>query len=102
MRDFLKALLSVLLLPVLAACAAAPVQEMSDARQAVAAAEEAGAAEHAEVRLGAARRYLESAEYKLEQHFFTGARRDAESAREEALAALRITLEATGREDGER
>ncbi len=95
-RDILKLLLAVSILSGLAACAAAPVQEMSDARQAVAAAAEAGAAEYAAAALGSARSLLDSAESKLEQHLFTGARRDAEAARAEALQALRITMEAKG------
>jgi hypothetical protein len=97
-REFLKALSAVLLLSLLVACAAAPVQEMSDARQAVEAAADAGAGEFAAGLLDSARSLLESAESKLQQHLFTGARRDAEAAREDALEALRITLEAKGEE----
>ncbi|HSH28259.1 MAG TPA: hypothetical protein VK971_00005, partial [Thiohalobacter sp.] len=47
--------LSALVLLLLAGCAAAPVQEMSDARQALLAAEEAGAAEYAGATLANAR-----------------------------------------------
>ena len=99
MRELLNVLLTVLTLSLLAACAAAPVQEMSDARQAVVAAEAAGAEEFAPSRLGSARTYLKSAESKLEQHHFTGARRDAQAAREEALEALKITQEAKAQGD---
>ncbi len=93
-RNFLKALLVVSILSLLGACAAAPVQEMSDARQAVTAAAEAGASQYAAESLNSAQTLLHSAESKLEEHLFTGARRDAEAARAEALEALRITLEA--------
>jgi len=96
MRHFLKALLVVSIVILLGACAAAPVQEMSDARQAVTAAAEAGASQYAGESLNSAQTLLDSAESKLEEHLFTGARRDAEAARAEALEALRITLEAKG------
>lgn len=78
--------LSVLLLT---ACVGAPVQQMSDARQAIAAAEEAGANERSPDLMQDARDFLESAEAKLLRHSYRGARQDAESAREKAREAMK-------------
>lgn len=77
----------------LAACAGPPVQEMSDARQAIEAAEEAGAREHAPMQLRFARDLVTSAENKLSKRAYNGARRDARLAREKAVEALEIALE---------
>ncbi len=74
----------------LAACETAPpVQEMSDARQAIAVAREAGAAELAAFHLKAAENYLASAEEKLGEHAYGQARRDAKQAKMKALDALK-------------
>jgi len=82
------ALLATLL--VLAACQTAPpVQEMSDARQAITVAKEAGAAEHAAAELRAAENHLISAENYLSTRNYMGARRDAVEAKSSALEALR-------------
>lgn len=80
------AMLAVLL--VAAACQTAPVQEMSDARQAIAVAREAGAAEHAADDLKAAIAYLQSAERYLSERAYAFARRDAVNAKSKALVAL--------------
>ena len=73
---------------VLAACQTAPVQEMSDARQAISVAREAGAAEHAADDFKAAIEHLESAERFLNERRYAFARRDAEQAKLRALDAL--------------
>ena len=75
-------------LAVFAGCASAPVQEMSNARQAIMAAEEAGAATEAPHLLGEAQQLLRDAEGKLQKHAYSGAKRDAVKAREKALEAL--------------
>ena len=76
----------------LAACETAPpVQEMSDARQAIAAAREAGAAELAAFHLKAAENYLASAEEKLGERAYGQARRDAKQAKMKALDALKAS-----------
>jgi hypothetical protein len=81
----------VLALLMLAACATTPpVQEMSDARQAIQAAEEAGAASLAPAVLSDARRLLDSAEQKLQIRAYSGARHDAREARRRATEALRV------------
>ena len=68
---------------------APPVQEMSDARQAIAVAREAGAEELATIHLKAAEFYLQSAEEKLNKQQFSLARSDAKQAKMKALDALR-------------
>lgn len=89
-------------LPGLSGCSVAPVQEMSNARQALAAAEQAGAGEYAAESLQRARYLLDSAEEKLARHLFEQARKDANSAKAEALLAKRITEVARKRsEDGD-
>ena len=81
----------------LAACAGPPVQEMSDARQAIEAAEEAGALEHAPMQLRFARDLINSAETKLSKRAYNQARRDARLAREKAVEALNMSRGTTGR-----
>lgn len=73
----------------LAACQSSPpVQEMSDARQAIAVAREAGADDYAAEDMRAAQAYLDSAQQKLSERSYTLARRDAVQAKNKALAAL--------------
>ncbi|HMB74253.1 MAG TPA: DUF4398 domain-containing protein [Gammaproteobacteria bacterium] len=80
----------------LSACITSPpVQEMSDARQAIAAAEAADAERFAPESLEAARRYLIEAERYLQQEAYGSARINAVRARNRALAALRATSSGT-------
>lgn len=88
---FGRALLAALLL--LAACATAPVQEMSDARQALLAAEDAGAGEYASDTLANARAYLGRAEQALAAQEYERAREQAELARSAAREARELALE---------
>ena len=88
-----RALLFVVLL--VSACAAPPVQEMSDARQAIRAARAAGAAQRAPEALQNAEQLLTTAEHDLRSGDYRGARRAATTARAragEALAASRVTV----------
>ena len=72
-----------------AACATAPpVQEMSDARQAITAAREAGAARVDAAALERAEQQLAAAEARLQRHAWWDARRLALDARETAVSAL--------------
>ena len=71
-----------------AACASAPVQEMSDARQAIRAARAAGAEERAPDALRAAEQLLATAEEELRGGDYREARRAATSARARAGEAL--------------
>jgi PBP1b-binding outer membrane lipoprotein LpoB len=79
----LKTLLVVCVL--LAGCASAPVQEMSDARQAIQSAREVGADDLLPGVLTGAERHLERAEKDLEARAYGSARRHALAAKEEAI-----------------
>jgi hypothetical protein len=71
----------------IAACVSIPVQEMSDARQAINSAEEAGAARYSPQQLQEARQLLERAQLKLRTGAYGEARRLALDARDEAIRA---------------
>ena len=86
----------------IAACATSPpVQEMSDAREAIAAAEEASAGELAPGPLSDARRFLETAEQLLRDQAYGAARINAIRAKNRAMQALEASQEAAGRAGGE-
>ncbi len=87
----LKALVLAALLSLSACETAPPVQEMSDARQAIAVAKEAGAEEFAAFHLKAAEDYLASAEEALSKRAYSEARRDAKHAKMKALDALKAS-----------
>ena len=65
-----------------------PVQEMSDARQAIAAAREAGAGTFDQQALRKAEAQLAEAEAQLQQRVYWDAKRLAVDAKETAIAAL--------------
>lgn len=73
---------------VLVGCAGAPVQEMSNARQAIRAARDAGAEQVAAQQLTEARAFLERAEADLQTRSYKDARRNAVAARGKAVEAL--------------
>lgn len=78
-------------LALLTACATSPpVQEMSDARQAIMAAVQASAAESAPELLGEARRLLAEAERHLRSESYGQARVNALRAKNRAVEALEI------------
>jgi hypothetical protein len=86
-----------LLLAALAGCAAtAPVQEMSDARQALQAAEQVGAQEQALPSYLSAQRLLESAEALLNEGNYRSAREKANLARRHAVEAREQALGSPG------
>ena len=85
---FRRGILVVLLLIVASCGSGPPVQEMSDARQAIAVAEEAGAAASPGSDLQVAQDYLQSAEEKLQRRAYRDARQDALQAKNKALEAL--------------
>jgi len=85
LTTLLTQLTAVLLL--LTACTAAPVQEMSDARQAIDSAEAVGAARRSPETLTAAQRLLQEAQAQLEAGAYPEARRHALEARAEAIRA---------------
>jgi outer membrane murein-binding lipoprotein Lpp len=72
----------------LVGCAGAPVQEMSDARQAIAAARVAGATSATSPELYAAQAAITRAEAHLQAQEFTRARLAAKEAKDHATAAL--------------
>lgn len=98
MPSFLKSpLIACVLLAgaALSACAGAPVQEMYDARQAVRAAEKAGAAQHAPDLLTEAQAHLKTATANMHAHEYRVARDEAGVAREKAIEARRQAEAAT-------
>jgi hypothetical protein len=82
---------------VLTACVSAPVQEMSDARQAIRFARQAGAEQYAPYELATAQQLLDAAEARLDKRAYGDARRLAEDARN---AAIRARSAATRRSGG--
>src|SRR5580692_4113600 len=72
----------------LVACAGAPVQEMSDARQAIQAARAAGAPTRAPDDFSAAQAAIQRAESQLQQHEYSSARQAAIEAKHDASVAL--------------
>lgn len=80
---------------VVAGCVTAPpVQEMSDARQAIRAAEQADAERTAPDALADARRFLEEAEQQIQDGAYGPARMNAVRAKNRATLALRSTRSA--------
>jgi len=96
MSYFLRALALTALLS-LAACQSAPVQEMSDARQAISVAKKAGAEKYAPYDLKAALDYLRSAEGFINERQYKNARQDAVNAKASALEALHASSEQSGK-----
>lgn len=85
-------LISLALILLLAGCAGAPVQEMSDARQAVEAALQVGAGSRAPAEMKAAEALLQQAEKSLAERQFRQAREQAQKARDQALIAQKKAL----------
>ncbi len=83
----LKSVLPLLFGLWLAGCGSAPIQEMSDARQAIDAARAAGAVQYAPGQLEKAESELESAEMLLHDRHFSAAGKRARNARDEAIRA---------------
>ncbi len=70
-------------------CTTAPVQEMSDARQAIAAARDADAARRTPVLLDSAEQSLQEAQQQLKNYYYTEARKRAIVAKAQAVQARR-------------
>jgi len=83
----------------LAGCGGAPVQEMSDARQAIAAARVAGASERAPADLDAAQAAIARAESHLQAQEYTRARIAALEAKHRASIALANSEQANAASD---
>lgn len=94
-RSLLLAFLCVTML----GCAGAPAQEMSNARQAIKAARDAGAEQVAPQKLNEAQSLLEQAETSLQRGDYRNARRSAVEAKgraTEALSAVQSDRRETG------
>jgi len=78
---------ALLLSASLLACGTAPVQEMSEARQAIAAARAAGARDYAAEEFNKAESLLKTAEHMLNNRHYGKARQSANDARDEAIRA---------------
>ena len=86
----------------LVGCTAAPVQEMSDARQAIAAAHDAGASESSSPDLYAAQAAIARAEKHIDAQEYTRARLAAMAAKRHAGVALTVAQHAEAqRTDGQ-
>ncbi len=93
-------LLAAAILLGLSACATnPPVQEMSDARQAIQAAISAGAEKYAALALEDARKFLADAEANLQRKAYNGAKNDARESRRWAEVAINTAVEASGEAD---
>ena len=86
-----RALLTVFVLALAGCVTAPPVQEMSDARQAISAAEQADAGRVAADTLADARRFLAEAERQIQEQNYGPARMNAVRAKNRAVLALRST-----------
>lgn len=84
--------LSGIMLSVVVGCATAPTQEMSDARQAIQSAREAGADRYAPAGLQSAEGLLSQAEQSIEKGLYDSAREDAIAAKKQALSARNMAL----------
>lgn len=93
LRGLFRNLVFALLGSGLTACAAVPVQEMSDARQAVQAALEAGASQRAPQQMQAAQTALQTAETQLKRSEYRRAKRSALEARAKAIEARQTAQE---------
>ena len=95
-RGWLRRLVLAIAATAAAACVTAPpVQEMSDARQAISAAEQADAARLAPGPLGDARRFLADAERQIQQQAYGPARLSAVRAKNRASQALADSVKAS-------
>jgi len=91
--------LTGLVLSVVVGCASAPTQEMSDARQAIQAARDAGAEKHAQYNLGNAETLLTQAEEALEAGLYDDARKEAAESKKQAVSARNFALAIGSAED---
>jgi hypothetical protein len=80
-------------------CAGWPVQEMSNARQAIVAAQKAGAEQYAPGKLAEAQRLLANAKSHSSKGDYRTARDEAELARDRAIEARKLAEQAQAGED---
>lgn len=89
---WLRLTLSTVFVLIVTACASVPVQEMSDARQALKAAEMAGAAEYAPDVYKEAKQLVADADFFISQRRYEVARVVADRAKLIAIKARRTAL----------
>ena len=94
-----RALLTLSALAIAGCVTAPPIQEMSDARQAISAAEQSDAARVATDTLADARRFLAEAEKQIQEQAYGPARMNAIRAKNRAAQALRSTRPREGADD---
>ena len=94
-----RALLTLIVLALAGCVTAPPVQEMSDARQAINAAEAADAGRLAPESLEDARRFLADAERQIQEEAYGPARFNAVRAKNRAVLALRSSQPAEAAND---
>lgn len=87
MQRFLCLFMTALIIGLGAGCAMVPAQEMSDARQAIEAAEAAGADARAPRAIGLARALLEQAQVELATQDYRAARHSARASKAAAIQA---------------
>lgn len=83
----------MLLLLLIAACSAMPAQQMSDARQAIQAADQVNAQEKAPAEYQEARRLLDQAQAEIRMNNYRQAKRLADAAKKAALEAHRQAVQ---------
>jgi hypothetical protein len=94
-------MLLVVVLAAMAACTAGPpVQEMSNARQVIRAARDAGVSAGTNASLSEAEKLLSQAEAQIERGDYGAARRDAMAARDKAAEALRVVQARNANDNG--
>ena len=86
-KRVVKLLICPVVVFVFMACSSAPVQEMSDARQAIQAAKSVGADENSQSNLVQAKKFLKKAEQALHIGEYKKARVNALAAKQEAIQA---------------
>lgn len=84
--------LAIAIILLISGCAAAPVQEMSDARQAIRAAKQAGAEEKTPSVYSSAEQDLVTAQIALHRGEYSRARHRALKAREKAVLARELSI----------
>jgi hypothetical protein len=86
-NTLIKVFLSIVFVLGINACATAPVQEMSDARQAIQVARSVGVDELTQSNLVQAKKFLKKAEHALHSGEYKEARVNALAAKQEAMQA---------------
>ena len=89
----------LLLAYLLGGCAAAPIQEMSDARQSIQAARAAAADLYAPMLFSGSEDQLDKAEQSLARHSYGSAKEQAVAAKEQAVSARNVAVAISDAED---